>query len=86
MRIAVIGAGYVGLVTGTCLAEVGNHVVCVDIDAVKVAQLQRGEIPIFEPGLAPLVRSNQNNGQLRFTDDAAAALAQAQASAIPPWT
>ncbi|MBZ0224121.1 MAG: UDP-glucose/GDP-mannose dehydrogenase family protein [Dokdonella sp.] len=78
MHVTIFGTGYVGLVTGTCLAEVGNHVVCVDIDAVKVAQLQRGEIPIFEPGLAPLVRSNQNNGQLRFTDDAAAALAQAQ--------
>ena len=78
MHVTIFGTGYVGLVTGTCLAEVGNHVVCVDIDAVKVAQLQRGEIPIFEPGLTPLVRSNQNNGQLHFTDDAAAALAQAQ--------
>ena len=55
MNIAVIGTGYVGLVTGTCLAETGNHVVCVDIDEAKVARLQKGEITIFEPGLEKLV-------------------------------
>ncbi len=86
MQVTIFGTGYVGLVTGTCLAEVGNHVVCVDIDAAKIAQLQRGEIPIFEPGLAPLVRSNQGSGQLRFTDDAAAALAQAQVAFIAVGT
>ncbi|MFA7321783.1 MAG: UDP-glucose 6-dehydrogenase, partial [Dokdonella sp.] len=54
MRIAIFGTGYVGLVTGTCLAEVGNDVICVDVDALKVARLERGEIPIFEPGLTPM--------------------------------
>ena len=75
MRITIFGTGYVGLVTGTCLAEVGNDVVCVDVDADKVARLERGEIPIFEPGLEPLVRDNHAAGRLRFTTDAAAAIA-----------
>jgi UDPglucose 6-dehydrogenase len=68
----------VGLVTGACLAEMGNHVVCVDIDENKVARLRRGEIPIFEPGLEPIVRRNHANGQLEFTTDAAIAVAHAQ--------
>lgn len=75
MRITIFGTGYVGLVTGTCLAEVGNDVVCIDVDAGKVARLERGEVPIFEPGLEPLVRENQARGRLRFTTDAAAAIA-----------
>jgi UDPglucose 6-dehydrogenase len=78
MRVTIFGTGYVGLVTGTCLAEVGNHVVCVDVDAAKIARLERGEIPIYEPGLEPLVRANHASGQLRFTTDAAAAIAHAQ--------
>jgi len=78
MRVTIFGTGYVGLVTGTCLAEVGNHVVCVDVDAAKIARLERGEIPIYEPGLEPLVRTNHASGQLRFTTDAAAAIAHAQ--------
>ncbi len=78
MHIAIFGTGYVGLVTGTCFAEVGNHVVCVDVDEGKIARLERGEIPIFEPGLEPLVRSNHAEGYLRFTTDAAAAIAGAQ--------
>jgi len=78
MRVTIFGTGYVGLVTGTCLAEVGNHVVCVDVDADKIARLERGEIPIYEPGLEPLVRANHASGQLRFTTDAAAAIAHAQ--------
>ncbi|HEY4560795.1 MAG TPA: UDP-glucose/GDP-mannose dehydrogenase family protein, partial [Lysobacter sp.] len=69
---------YVGLVTGTCLADVGHDVVCVDIDEGKVAALQRGEIPIFEPGLAPMVRSNHAAGRLDFTTDAAAAIARGE--------
>ncbi|MFC4822261.1 UDP-glucose dehydrogenase family protein [Dokdonella ginsengisoli] len=78
MRVTIFGTGYVGLVTGTCLAEVGNDVVCVDIDAEKIARLERGEIPIYEPGLEPLVRANRASGHLRFTTDAAEAVAHAQ--------
>jgi UDPglucose 6-dehydrogenase len=75
MRIAIFGTGYVGLVTGTCLAEVGNDVICVDVDASKVERLQRGEIPIYEPGLTPMVIENHAAGRLRFTTDAEAAIA-----------
>ncbi len=78
MRIAIFGTGYVGLVTGTCLAEVGNDVICVDIDALKVARLERGEIPIFEPGLTPMVIENHAAGRLRFTTDAAKAIAHGE--------
>ena len=78
MRVTIFGTGYVGLVTGTCLAEVGNDVVCVDVDADKVARLERGDIPIYEPGLEPLVRANHRSGRLRFTTDADAAMTQAQ--------
>ena len=70
MKVTVFGSGYVGLVTGACFAEAGNHVVCVDIDAGKVARLQQGEIPIHEPGLDDLVRRNQEKGRLRFTTSA----------------
>ena len=75
MRLAIFGTGYVGLVTGTCLAEVGHDVVCVDIDAAKVDGLKRGVIPIYEPGLAPMVKANHAAGRLDFTTDAAAAIA-----------
>jgi UDPglucose 6-dehydrogenase len=78
MKVTIFGTGYVGLVTGACLAEMGNHVVCVDIDENKVSRLKRGEIPIFEPGLEPIVRRNHANGQLEFTTDAANAVAHAQ--------
>jgi len=70
VRVTVFGSGYVGLVTGACFAEAGNHVVCVDIDANKVARLQQGEIPIHEPGLDVLVKRNFEKGRLRFTTDA----------------
>jgi len=70
VKITVFGSGYVGLVTGACFAEAGNHVVCVDIDEGKVARLQQGEIPIHEPGLDELVRRNQEKGRLRFTTSA----------------
>jgi UDPglucose 6-dehydrogenase len=69
MRISIFGTGYVGLVTGTCLAEVGHDVICVDIDQAKVDGLNRGEVSIFEPGLAPMVRANHAAGRLRFTSD-----------------
>ena len=71
MRITVYGSGYVGLVTGTCLAEAGHHVVCVDIDPVKIDALNRNEIPIYEPGLASMVARNRAEGRLEFTLDAA---------------
>jgi UDPglucose 6-dehydrogenase len=75
MKITVFGSGYVGLVTGACLAEVGNQVVCMDIDAEKVAKLQQGVIPIFEPGLGAMVQENQAAGRLKFTTDAKEAVA-----------
>lgn len=78
MRIAMIGTGYVGLVTGTCFAESGNTVVCVDVDAAKVAALRNGKIPIYEPGLEELVTANSAAGRLSFTTDLAAAVAQSQ--------
>jgi UDPglucose 6-dehydrogenase len=67
MNIAVVGTGYVGLVSGTCLAETGNNVICVDIDAKKVAKMQAGEIPIYEPGLDVLFHRNIKEGRLHFT-------------------
>ena len=74
MRVCIFGTGYVGLVTGTCLAEVGHDVICVDIDAAKVDGLNRGIIPIYEPGLTPMVQANHAAGRLRFTTDAAAGI------------
>ena len=67
MRVTIFGTGYVGLVTGTCLADVGHSVVCVDIDQPKIDQLNNGVIPIYEPGLEALVKTNFNNGSLKFT-------------------
>ncbi|HKG32186.1 MAG TPA: UDP-glucose/GDP-mannose dehydrogenase family protein [Gemmatimonadales bacterium] len=74
MHVAVIGSGYVGLVAGACLAETGNDVTCVDVDAEKIARLQRNEIPIYEPGLEPMVKRNQDEGRLTFTTDLGAAV------------
>ena len=78
MKICVVGTGYVGLVTGTCFADSGNDVTCVDIDEKKVAALNNGEIPIFEPGLSELVTRNAQSGRLQFTTDLAAAASDAQ--------
>ncbi|MET0549903.1 MAG: UDP-glucose/GDP-mannose dehydrogenase family protein [Xanthomonas sp.] len=75
MRVAIFGTGYVGLVTGTCLAEVGHHVVCVDIDQAKVDGLNKGVVPIYEPGLSPMVKANHAARRLFFTTDAASAIA-----------
>lgn len=77
MEIAMIGAGYVGLVTGTCFAESGNHVNCVDIDQQKVDQLNQGIIPIYEPGLSEMVLRNSKAGRLKFTTDIPAAVSSA---------
>ena len=74
MHVAVIGSGYVGLVAGACLAETGNDVVCVDVDADKIERLKRNELPIYEPGLEPMVRRNQEEGRLAFTTDIGAAI------------
>jgi len=71
MRIAMIGAGYVGLVSGACFADFGHRVSCVDKDASKIAALQGGEIPIFEPSLEQLVKSSVKAGRLDFTTDLA---------------
>lgn len=78
MKIAMVGTGYVGLVTGACLADSGNDVVCVDIDEEKIARLNRGEIPIYEPGLAELVKRNVERGRLRFSTDLGAAVRPAR--------
>jgi UDPglucose 6-dehydrogenase len=75
MRITIFGSGYVGLVTGACLADAGNHVLCVDVDERKVAMLKRGEVPIHEPGLDVIVKRNADAGRLRFTTNAAEGVA-----------
>ncbi|AWQ07719.1 nucleotide sugar dehydrogenase [Bordetella bronchiseptica MBORD675] len=75
MKITVVGTGYVGLVSGACLADMGNEVLCLDTDAAKVAMLREGRIPIYEPGLEDLVKRNVAGGRLQFTDDIAASVA-----------
>jgi UDPglucose 6-dehydrogenase len=75
VNITIFGSGYVGLVTAACFADVGNDVLCVDVDAAKVAGLNRGEVPIYEPGLSELIAKNVAEGRMRFTTDAAAGVA-----------
>ena len=69
MKLTMVGTGYVGLVTGACFAETGNHVVCLDVDAAKIATLRRGESPIYEPGLSEMIVRNASAGRLSFTTD-----------------
>ena len=78
MKIAVIGTGYVGLVQGTCLAESGNDVVCVDKIAAKIEGLKQGKVPIYEPGLGELVHRNLRDGRLTFTTNLAEGIAEAE--------
>ena len=86
MRIAMIGTGYVGLVSGVCLSDFGHEVVCVDKDAAKIARLEIGEVPIYEPGLDTLLEKNVASGRLTFTTDLAAALDGAEAVFIAVGT
>ena len=86
MQVTISGTGYVGLVTDTCLAEVGHDVVCVDIDQAKVDGLNAGRIPIFEPGLEPMVLANHEAGRLSFTTDAAKAIGTAEVLFLPVGT
>src|SRR3954463_16253122 len=86
MNVTVIGTGYVGLVTGACLADAGNNVFCLDLDERKIARLNAGEIPIFEPGLEPIVRRNEAAGRLRFSTDVPASVAHAELQLIAVGT
>src|SRR5262245_53064475 len=86
MRVTMIGAGYVGLVSGACFADFGHTVVCVDKDPAKIERLEKGEMPIFEPGLAELVASNVKEGRLSFTLDAREAIRSADAIFIAVGT
>ncbi|MAL98432.1 UDP-glucose dehydrogenase family protein [Hydrocarboniclastica marina] len=86
MRITIFGTGYVGLVSGACLADAGHHVVCVDVDENKVARLREGHIPIYEPGLEPIVHHNVEAGRLSFTTDADEAVAHGELQFIAVGT
>jgi len=86
MNLTIVGTGYVGLVSGTCYAESGNEVVCVDIDSQRIAALNEGKIPIYEPGLEELVRRNLKRARLRFTTDIAEAAGQSMVSFIAVGT
>jgi len=86
VKVTVIGTGYVGLVTGACLADAGNSVFCLDVDEKKIARLNAGEIPIFEPGLEAIVRRNEAAGRLRFSTDVAASVAHGDVQMIAVGT
>src|SRR5687767_14876395 len=78
MNLGVLGTGYVGLVAGTCFAEMGNRVRCCDVDERKIALLNRGEVPIYEPGLEDLIRRNAGEGRISFTTDLAATVRESE--------
>src|SRR6185436_11014202 len=86
MNLTVIGTGYVGLVTGACLADTGNTVFCLDLDRDKIRRLNAGEIPIFEPGLEAIVKRNHEAGRLQFSTDVAASVAHGELQLIAVGT
>ena len=86
MRISIVGSGYVGLVSGAGLSEVGHHVVCMDIDEVRIENLRNGIVPIFEPGLEDMLRENMRQGRLEFTSSMTDALADTQVLIIAVGT
>jgi len=86
MKITIFGSGYVGLVTGACFADAGNHVVCVDVDAGRIERLQRGEVPIHEPGLDEVIARNTASGRLNFTTDASLGVAHGEFQMIAVGT
>ena len=86
MRVVMIGTGYVGLVSGACLADFGHHVVCVDKDSAKIADLQSGKIPIYEPSLEEIIRSNVRQNRLVYTTDLSGHVAQANVIMIAVGT
>src|ERR1700761_1683239 len=86
MRVAMIGTGYVGLVSGACFADFGHTVTCIDKDGGKIAKLEHGEMPIYEPGLESLVARNVREGRLSFTTESAKAVAEADAVFIAVGT
>ncbi len=86
MKLVIVGTGYVGLVTGTCFAEMGNQVICVDVDAAKIGALKSGRVPIYEPGLEPMVQDNLQAGRLSFTLDLQEALIGADMAFIAVGT
>ena len=86
MKLAIFGTGYVGLVSGACLAEVGHDVLCMDVDQAKIDQLRAGTIPIWEPGLQPIVERNLAEGRLRFTTDVEEAVKHAEVQFIAVGT
>mgnify|MGYP001580813057 CR=1 FL=1 len=79
MRLAILGSGYVGLVSGTCFAHLGHRVTCLDNDVAKIETLRAGRMPIYEPGLAPMVKKNVAEGRLDFSTDIATAVEAAEA-------
>ena len=86
MKIAVIGTGYVGLVSGACFSEMGVHVTCVDVNSEKIESLKGGVMPIYEPGLKEMVLQNMNMGRLHFTDSLSDALSDADVAFIAVGT
>ena len=86
IRICMVGTGYVGLVSGACMADFGHHVTCVDINADRIAALEKGEIPFYEPGLDRLVLKNVDEGRLAFTTDLAAGMQRADVVVIAVQT